>query len=81
MLNKDILNRLRAGALVILVAIALIALIFVVLGGISVWTHDEHPPLWIPPEPSGVKKLPPVYDQEREDAEWVERFIEETRDP
>lgn len=49
---------------VLLVLLAVIFLGFAALGGLSVWTRDEHAPTWIPPEPEYVRRLPPVYDQD-----------------
>jgi hypothetical protein len=54
--------------------LVIFVLIFVALGAVSVWTRDEHQPRWIPPagDPvTGVKKLPPVYDHEDEEANWT----------
>lgn len=53
----------------------------IVLGAIGVWMRDEHPPLWLPPEPRHVgTPKPGPYDQELEDELWLSDFLSEHTD-
>ena len=53
----------------LMLGLAVVVLFFVILGGIGVWFQDEHEPIWLPPEPEYVRKLPNVYDWEEEDVD------------
>ena len=67
----------------VLVIVVFVLVALVLLGAVSVWTRDEHPPIWLPPEPRHVRKVPPVYDQDAVDLEdelAVARLLEEADD-
>lgn len=68
----------------ILSALFILAVFLVVVvilcGALGVWMRDEHPPIWLPPEPRHVNELPLVYDWEKQDAEWLAKFLEEHTD-
>jgi hypothetical protein len=74
---------------VILSALFILAVFLVVVvilcGALGVWMRDEHPPIWIPPEPRHVREIqavnePLAYDWEKQDAEWLAKFLEEHTD-
>ena len=53
----------------------------IVCGALGAWMRDEHPPVWIPPEPRHVgTPKPGAYDWQRDDEEWLAKFLEEADD-
>ena len=69
----------------IVILVAFVAVCLVILGALGVWMRDEHPPIWLPPEPRHVTQIrqvnePLVYDWEKQDAEWLAKFLEEHAD-
>ena len=59
--------------------------VVIICGALGVWMRDEHPPIWLPPEPRHVTQIRQVneslvYDWEKQDAEWLAKFLEEHAD-